>query len=234
MQGLENFRPRVVLLDSAMPNMSGDAVLEVMASAVTPAALAYRTAHALPTDGVRIAVLVQSLDSNSVEFARTTVDIWYDDGSVQTVSGALASDALWTAGQGPYQITGNFTQERAQELAQTLNAGALPARLKEPPLAQRSIGPTLGEDSVRKSAVAGAIGLGTVVRCQRFAIRLGMTVERALPLLALAREVVVFESGQRRTGRHRGMGGRTGRQTRRPRHHAGRHTGRVPGQHGQR
>jgi hypothetical protein len=26
-------------------------------------------------------VLVQSLNSNDVEFARTTLDIWYDDGS---------------------------------------------------------------------------------------------------------------------------------------------------------
>jgi pyruvate,water dikinase len=53
-----------------------DAVREVMASAVTPAALAYRTAHALPTDGVRIAVLVQSLvpaEVSAVAFSQNVI-----------------------------------------------------------------------------------------------------------------------------------------------------------------
>src|SRR6185503_3372068 len=54
-------------------------------------------------------VLVQSLNSNNVEFARATVDIWYDDGSVQAVSGALITDTAWTASQGPYQVTANLT-----------------------------------------------------------------------------------------------------------------------------
>ncbi|HXG46831.1 MAG TPA: Ig-like domain-containing protein, partial [Methylomirabilota bacterium] len=54
-------------------------------------------------------VLVQSLNSNEIEIARSTVDIWYDDGSLQTVSGALTSDTVWSAANGPYQVTGNVT-----------------------------------------------------------------------------------------------------------------------------
>jgi hypothetical protein len=54
-------------------------------------------------------VFVQSLNSNNVEFASTTVDIWYDDGAVQTVSGALTTDTVWTAANGPYQVTANLT-----------------------------------------------------------------------------------------------------------------------------
>jgi hypothetical protein len=54
-------------------------------------------------------VLVQSLDSNNVEFARATIDIWYDDGSLQNASGALASDATWSAAGGPYNVTANLT-----------------------------------------------------------------------------------------------------------------------------
>lgn len=66
-------------------------------------------------------VLVQSLDSNSVEFARSTVDIWYDDGSVQAVSGAITGDAVWTAAAGPYQVTANLTVNAGVTL--TIQAG---------------------------------------------------------------------------------------------------------------
>ena len=54
-------------------------------------------------------VLVQSFNSNDVEFARSTLDIWYNDSSVQTVSGTIASDTAWTAAGGPYQVTANLT-----------------------------------------------------------------------------------------------------------------------------
>ncbi len=54
-------------------------------------------------------VLVQSLDSNNVEFARATLDVWFDDGSVQTISGALATDTVLTAANGPHQITAHLT-----------------------------------------------------------------------------------------------------------------------------
>lgn len=58
-------------------------------------------------------------------------------------------------------ISGNFTIESANRLALQLRYGSLPIPLK---VAQsREIGPTLGEDSVRKSAIAGAIGLISVV-----------------------------------------------------------------------
>src|SRR6185436_9833656 len=64
-----------------------------------------------------------------------------------------------TSGTGT--ISGNFTIESGNRLALQLRYGSLPIPLK---VAQsREIGPTLGEDSVRKSAIAGAIGLAAVV-----------------------------------------------------------------------
>src|SRR5205085_4551377 len=51
-------------------------------------------------------VLIESLNSNDVAFATTTTDIWYDDGSIQGVSGAIATDTIWSAANGPYNITG--------------------------------------------------------------------------------------------------------------------------------
>ncbi len=54
-------------------------------------------------------------------------------------------------------ITGQFTTEEAKNLAIQLNAGALPVPIKI--IEQRSIGPTLGQESVDKSLVAGLIGI---------------------------------------------------------------------------
>src|SRR6185503_19045256 len=54
-------------------------------------------------------VLVQSFNSNDIEFARTTVDLWHDDGAVQTANGVIATDTSWSAANGPYQVTANIT-----------------------------------------------------------------------------------------------------------------------------
>jgi hypothetical protein len=54
-------------------------------------------------------VLVQSLNSNGVEFARQTVDIWYDDGTLESVSGSINANTVWTAAAGPYHVTSSIT-----------------------------------------------------------------------------------------------------------------------------
>lgn len=58
-------------------------------------------------------------------------------------------------------ITGNFTLDQAKQLSIQLNAGALPVPLKI--VEQRNIGATLGEESVRKSVLAGLVGLLMVI-----------------------------------------------------------------------
>ncbi|MFQ5589874.1 MAG: protein translocase subunit SecD [Phycisphaerae bacterium] len=52
------------------------------------------------------------------------------------------------------QIKGNFTPERVQDLVLTLQAGSLPARLKETPLREVTIGPSLGETNRHKGIQA--------------------------------------------------------------------------------
>jgi preprotein translocase subunit SecD len=54
-------------------------------------------------------------------------------------------------------ISGKFTVSEARKLAIELNAGALPVPIKI--IEQNNIGPTLGQDSVKTSLVAGLIGL---------------------------------------------------------------------------
>lgn len=58
-------------------------------------------------------------------------------------------------------IEGNFTLDKANALTVQLRYGSLPVPLKISET--RAIGPTLGEDSLRKSLVAGAIGFTIVV-----------------------------------------------------------------------
>jgi preprotein translocase subunit SecD len=58
------------------------------------------------------------------------------------------------------QITGNFSEEQAKDLALVLRAGALPASIKY--LEERTVGPSLGADSIREG-VRASIGSLIVV-----------------------------------------------------------------------
>lgn len=62
---------------------------------------------------------------------------------------------------GEAQITGRFTTAEANRLAIMLRAGALPVAVKI--LENRSVGPTLGADSVTSGIKSGLIGAGLVV-----------------------------------------------------------------------
>lgn len=57
---------------------------------------------------------------------------------------------------GSAQISGNFTVEGANQLAIALRSGALPVELKV--VEERTVGPDLGADSIRKSMIAAIIG----------------------------------------------------------------------------
>ncbi|MBI4062544.1 protein translocase subunit SecD [Candidatus Gottesmanbacteria bacterium] len=81
-------------------------------------------------------------------------------------------------------ISGGFSQDQARQLAIQLNAGALPVPVSV--IEQRSIGPTLGADSVEKSIQAGVIGLVIVAgfMVAKYG-RLGLLADGALVLYGL-------------------------------------------------
>jgi len=62
---------------------------------------------------------------------------------------------------GEGRITGNFTQQEAGDLGLVLRSGALPASLTY--LEERTVGPSLGADSVRAGVYASAGGLAFVL-----------------------------------------------------------------------
>ena len=58
-------------------------------------------------------------------------------------------------------ITGSFTEEEAQSLANNINAGAFKYELKD--VETRTVSATLGENSLSSSVIAGAIGVLLVI-----------------------------------------------------------------------
>jgi protein-export membrane protein SecD len=75
-------------------------------------------------------------------------------------------------GQG--SITGSFTEEEAQNLAIVLRSGALPAPVHV--IEERTVGPSLGQDSIQQGVRAGAIGALLVIVFMIFYYRLSGVV----------------------------------------------------------
>ena len=93
--------------------------------------------------------------------------------SSPTVQGAI------TGGSG--EITGNFSESEAKDLATQLNAGALPVELTRQSV--RTVSPTLGDESLHQGIIAGLAGLALLFVYLLFYYRLlgvvawlGMTI----------------------------------------------------------
>ncbi|MCI0490642.1 MAG: protein translocase subunit SecD, partial [Blastocatellia bacterium] len=78
------------------------------------------------------------------------------------------------------QITGNFTKRSAEDLALVLRSGALPARVVY--IEERTVGPSLGADSIRQGVTASVVGLVIVVLIMLFYYR-GSGVNAVLALV---------------------------------------------------
>jgi preprotein translocase subunit SecD len=75
----------------------------------------------------------------------------------QVVSAPTIESRITTDGQ----ITGAFTQQEVNDLSLTLRSGALPASMDY--LEERTVGPSLGADSIRAGVTASLLGLAFVV-----------------------------------------------------------------------
>jgi preprotein translocase subunit SecD len=77
-------------------------------------------------------------------------------------------------------IEGSFTQQQAADLALVLRSGSLPASLTT--LEERTVGPSLGRDSIRQGFMASAIGFSLLVLALMIYYR-GAGVNAVLALL---------------------------------------------------
>jgi preprotein translocase subunit SecD len=99
----------------------------------------------------------------------------------QVISAPVIQSPI-TSGEGV--ITGSFTQAEAQTLAIQLRSGALPIPVKV--VESRTVGATLGEESIRKSVLAGIVGMIVVVLFMGFNYSLpGIIADLALICYAI-------------------------------------------------
>jgi len=99
----------------------------------------------------------------------------------EVISAPRINDAI-TDGQGV--ITGNFDVNSANALAIQLRYGSLPIPLKI--VESRTVGPTLGQDSLQKSLLAGAIGFTVVILFMLLYYRLpGLLADISIMIYAL-------------------------------------------------
>src|SRR5215475_464894 len=93
------------------------------------------------------------------------------------------------------QIEGNFTQQQAEDLGLVLRSGALPAGIVY--LEERTVGPSLGADSIRQGMIALVAGLTFVAGFMLFYYRLSglnAVVALILNLLFLLAGLALFNA----------------------------------------
>jgi preprotein translocase subunit SecD len=91
------------------------------------------------------------------------------------------------------QISGRFTKQSAEDLALTLRSGALPAPIEY--LEERTVGPSLGADSIRAGVRASAVGLAMVVVFMLFYYRgsgVNAVVALILNMVLMLAGLIVF------------------------------------------
>lgn len=75
------------------------------------------------------------------------------------ISAPMVQQAVFTGGT--VQITGNFTEQEARDLAKILEFGAVPVKFGVATV--QTVSPTLGKDSLRAALIAGLLGVLLVI-----------------------------------------------------------------------
>ncbi|PYT04785.1 MAG: protein translocase subunit SecD [Acidobacteria bacterium] len=93
------------------------------------------------------------------------------------------------------QISGSFTKKAAEDLALILRSGALPAKAVY--LEERTVGPSLGADSIRQGVTASVAGMIAVVAFMLFYYRgsgINAVLALVLNLVLLLAALIIFEA----------------------------------------
>lgn len=151
--------------------MTGAALGTVSVQAGTLAGQ-YEIAFTLKSDGAK--VFSDFTSSHVGQYLAIVLD-------KRVISAPVIKTAI-TDGQGVIQ--GGFTADSANTLAIQLRYGSLPVPVKV--VESQTVGPTLGQESVRKSLMAGIIGLSVVILFMALYYRLpGILADLALITYAL-------------------------------------------------
>jgi preprotein translocase subunit SecD len=93
------------------------------------------------------------------------------------------------------EISGRFTKQSADDLALTLRSGALPAPIEY--LEERTVGPSLGADSIRSGVRASLVGLILVVLFMLFYYRgsgVNAVVALILNMILMLAGLIIFQA----------------------------------------
>jgi len=93
------------------------------------------------------------------------------------------------------EISGRFTKQSAEDLALTLRSGALPAPIEY--LEERTVGPSLGADSIRSGVRASLVGLILVVLFMLFYYRgsgVNAVVALILNMILMLAGLIIFQA----------------------------------------
>jgi preprotein translocase subunit SecD len=93
------------------------------------------------------------------------------------------------------QISGSFTKESSEDLALTLRSGALPAKIEY--IEERTVGPSLGQDSIRSGVTASLVGLLLIVLFMVFYYRgsgVNAVVALMLNVVLTLAALIVFDA----------------------------------------
>ncbi len=116
------------------------------------------------------------------------IGIFFDNEEIQVAG--VESAILDGAGY----IHGSLTAEKAQEVVNFLNAGALPVNVKI--IEENTVGPLLGQASIHRSMQAGLIGLGLVIVFMLIFYRMqGLVASLALLVYSLLTFAIFLKIG---------------------------------------
>lgn len=93
--------------------------------------------------------------AGAIKFAKLSTERTEEQLAIVLDQRVISAPTLHPIPNGKGQITGSFTMQEANELALLLRAGALPAPLKI--VEERTVGPSLGADSIHHGKVATVI-----------------------------------------------------------------------------
>jgi len=126
-----------------------------------------------------------SMQGNALgRFSSFTANHIGDCLTVTLDSSVITSATIQSQIAGNGQITGQFTETQAANIVELLKYGALPIPLSI--ASEQIVGPTLGQDSIQRSIIAGIIGLSIVVLFMLLYYRLpGILADIALILYSV-------------------------------------------------
>jgi len=121
----------------------------------------------------------------AIVFVETKTDTQLVDGKQQRVTHreerVISAPVIQNALGNNFQITGLSDSKEASDLALLLRAGALPAAIY--PVEERTVGPTLGQENIRRGIVSLEVGMGMILVLMLIYYRFfGLVADMALVL----------------------------------------------------